>query len=56
MCKRFVGLILGLAFVGGFLFTQAAVASATQTLIVDGKMTVCALCCTVVSRMQGEPS
>jgi hypothetical protein len=56
MYKRLVGLVLGLAFVGGFLFTQAAVASTTQTLIVGGKMTFCALCGTVVSCMQGEPS
>jgi|GEM_PF-2019259 hypothetical protein len=49
MQKRLVGLGLGLALVGGFLFSQAVMACTTQTLIVGGKMTVCTVCGTVVS-------
>lgn len=51
MRKRLVGLSFGLALVCGFLFSQAAVACTTQTLIVGGKMTVCTICGTVISCM-----
>ncbi len=49
MRKRLISLGLGLTLVGGFLFSQAVVACATQTLIVGSKMTVCTVCGTVVS-------
>jgi hypothetical protein len=51
MCKRLVGLGLGLTIVLGLLASQVAMACTTQTLIVDGKLTVCTICGTVVSCM-----
>jgi len=51
MRKRLTGLRLGLALVCSFLFSQAVPACTTQTLIVDGKLTVCTVCGTVVSCM-----
>ncbi len=51
MRKRLAGLGLGLMFVAGLLNGQATMARTTQTLIVDGKMTVCTVCGTVVSCM-----
>ncbi len=49
MRNSLISLGLGLVLVGSLLFAQAAVACTTQTLIVGGKMTVCAICGTVVS-------
>ena len=51
MCKRLKGLGLGILIVTSFLYGQAVLACTTQTLIVDGKMTVCTICGTVVSCM-----
>ena len=51
MCKRLTELGFSLLFVAGLLYGQAAMACTTQTLIVDGKMTVCTVCGTVVSCM-----
>jgi hypothetical protein len=51
MRKRLIGFGLGFALLSGFLLSQAAVACATQTLIVDGKVTVCTVCGTVISCM-----
>lgn len=51
MRKRLVGLGFGIALVCGFLFSQAVVACTTQTLIVDGKTTVCTICGSVASCM-----
>ncbi len=49
MRKRLAGLGLGVLFVSGLLFGQAAMACNTQTLIVGGKLTMCTVCGTVVS-------
>ena len=51
MRKRLAGLALGVLFVTGLLYGQAAMACTTQTLIVGGKMTVCTVCGKVVSCM-----
>ena len=47
MRKRLIGFGLGLALLSSFLLSQAAVACTTQTLIVDGKVTVCTVCGTI---------
>jgi hypothetical protein len=51
MRNRFVGLGLGLALVFGVLFSQAALACTTQTLVVGGKLMMCTICGTIVSCM-----
>jgi hypothetical protein len=51
MRNRLVGLGLGLALVFGVLFSQAALACTTQTLVVGGKLMMCAICGTIVSCM-----
>jgi len=51
MRKRLIGFSLGLALLSGFLLSQAAVACTTQTLLLDGKVTVCTVCRTVISCM-----
>lgn len=51
MRKRLAALGLGMLFVAGLLYGQAAMACTTQTLIVGGKMTICTVCGTVVSCM-----
>jgi len=55
MRKHLIGFCLSLALLSGFLLSQAVVACTTQTLIVDGKVTVCTVCGTVISCMYGEP-
>ena len=51
MRKRLIGFGLSFALLIGFLLSQDAVACTTQTLIVDGKVTVCTVCGTVISCM-----
>ena len=51
MRNRLIGLGLGLALVFGVLFSQAAVACTTQTLMVGGKLMMCTICGTIVSCM-----
>jgi hypothetical protein len=51
MRNRLVGLGLGLALVFGVLFSQAALAYTTQTLMVGGKLMVCTIYGTIVSCM-----
>ena len=51
MRNRLVGLGLGLALVVGVLFSQAALACTTQTLVVGGKLMMCTICGTIVSCM-----
>jgi len=51
MRNRLVGFGLGVALVFGVLLSQAVLACTTQTLIVDGKITVCTICGTIVSCM-----
>ena len=51
MRNRLVGLGLGLALVCGVLFSQAALACTTQTLVVGGKLMMCTICGTIVSCM-----
>ena len=51
MRNRLVGLGLGLAIVFGVLFSQAALACTTQTLVVGGKLMMCTICGTIVSCM-----
>jgi len=51
MRQRLVGLGLGIALVVGVLFSQAALAYTTQTLIVGGKLMMCTICGTIVSCM-----
>jgi hypothetical protein len=51
MRRRLAGMGLGLTLVCSFMFSQAALACTTQTLIVGGKLTVCTICGTVVSCM-----
>jgi len=51
MRKRLAGLGLGVLFVTGLIYGQAAMACTSQTLIVGGKLTVCTVCGTVVSCM-----
>ena len=51
MRNRLVGLGLGLALVFGVLFSQAALACTTQTLVVGGRLMMCTICGTIVSCM-----
>ena len=51
MRNRLIGLGLGLALVFGVLFSQAALACTTQTLVVGGKLMMCTICGTIVSGM-----
>ena len=52
MRNRLIGLGLGLvALVFGVLFSQAALACTTQTLVVGGKLMMCTICGTIVSCM-----
>ena len=51
MRNRLIGLGLGLALVFGVLFSQAALACTTQTLLVGGKLMMCTICGTIVSCM-----
>ena len=51
MRDRLIGLGLGLALVFGVLFSQAALACTTQTLVVGGKLMMCTFCGTIVSCM-----
>ena len=51
MRNRLIGLGLGLALVFGVLFSQAALACTTQTLVVGGKLMMCTICVTIVSCM-----
>ena len=51
MRNRLIGLGLGLALVFGVLFSQAALACTTQTVVVGGKLMMCTICGTIVSCM-----
>jgi hypothetical protein len=51
MRDRLIGLGLGVALVFGVLFSQAALACTTQTLMVGGKLMMCTICGTIVSCM-----
>ena len=51
MRNRLIGLGLGLALVFGVLFSQAALACTTQTLLVGGKLMMCSICGRIVSCM-----
>ena len=51
MRNRLIGLGLGLALVFGVLFSQAALACTTQTLVAGGKLMMCTICGTIVSCM-----
>jgi len=51
MRNRLIGFGLGLTLVFGVLFSQAALACTTQTLIVGGKLMMCTICGTIVSCM-----
>ncbi len=51
MPKKLINLLVAFAIPIGFFTSQAALACTSQTLIVDGKLTVCTICGTVVSCM-----